>query len=158
MQEEDKQFLLRAIELAHQSVKEGGFPAGAVVVKDGTIIGEGLSLGFKHNDPTGHAETVAIRAACKKLETPDLTGATLYGSLQACTMCFSVAYWSGISRIVSAATKTNKMVEKRYYEGTIKPEEINKTNNRQIELITIPELNEAALEPVKLWESQCNKF
>ena len=158
MNEEDKTFLLKAIELARQSVEEGGFPAGAIVVKDGKIVGEGLSLGFKNNDPTGHAETVAIRDACKKLETADLTGSTLYESPQTCTMCLSVAYWSGISRIVSAAAKSDEMAAKQYYEGSIKPEEINKTNNRQIELVTISELTEAALEPVKLWESQGNNF
>jgi guanine deaminase len=158
MNEVDEKFLLRAIELADESVKQGGFPAGAVVVHNGNIIGEGLSLGFKNNDPTGHAETVAIRDACKKLGTADLTGATLYESLQACTMCFSVAYWSGISRIITAAVKSDEMVKKQYYEGSIKPEEINRTNNRKIELVTIPELTEAALKPVKLWESQGNNF
>ena len=147
--EEDKKFLLRAIGLAKESVQTGGFPAGAVIVKNGEIVGEGLSLGFKNNDPTGHAETVAIRQACQKLGTADLTGATLYESLQACTMCFSAAYWAGISRIVSAAKKTDEMVKKQYYEGFIAPEELNQINNRKIELIQIPELEEAALEPLK---------
>ena len=158
MLEEDKHFLLKAIELAKRSVEEGGFPAGAIVVKDGIIIGEGLSLGFKNNDPTGHAETVAIRNACKHLGTTDLTGATLYESLQTCMMCFSAAYWSGISRIVSAAAKTDEMVKKQYYEGQTKPENINIENNRQILLETISELTEAALEPVRQWEALGNKF
>jgi tRNA(Arg) A34 adenosine deaminase TadA len=154
----DKDFLMKAIELAEQSVEAGGFPAGAIVVKDGKIIGEGLSLGFKNNDPTGHAETVAIRDACKNLNTADLTGAILYESLQTCTMCFSVAYWAGISKIVSATVKTDEMVRKQYYEGSTKPEEINKQNNRQIELVIVSELEEAALEPVRQWEGQGNKF
>jgi guanine deaminase len=158
MTNEDEKYLLRAIELAKESVKAGGFPAGAVVVKDGQIVGKGLSLGFKNNDPTGHAETVAIRDACKNLETADLSSATLYESLQTCTMCFSAAYWSGISRIVSAAAKTNEMVEKRYYEGSTRPEEINQQNNRQIQLETISDFTEAALEPVKQWEELGNKF
>lgn len=101
---------------------------------------------------------MAIRNACQKLGTADLTGATLYESLQTCTMCFSVAYWAGISRIVSAAAKTDEMVKKQYYEGSIKPEEINQQNNRQIELLTTPELTEAALEPVRQWENLGNKF
>ena len=158
MLEEDKHFLLKAIELAKRSVEEGGFPAGAIVVKDGIIIGEGLSLGFKNNDPTGHAETVAIRNACKHLGTTDLTGAILYESLQTCMMCFSATYWSGISRIVSAAAKTDEMVKKQYYEGQTKPEKINNENNRQILLETISELTEAALEPVRQWEALGNKF
>jgi guanine deaminase len=155
---EDRKFLQRAIELAMESVGAGGFPAGAVVVKDGEIIGEGLSLGFKNNDPTGHAETVAIREACKKLGTPDLTGAVLYESLQTCLMCFSVAYWAGISKIVSAAGKTSEMIEKQYYEGTTKPEEVNKQNNRQIELLVLSDLEDEALKPVQEWEKRGNKI
>lgn len=151
--EQDNRFLLRAIELAHQSVKEGGFPAGAIVVKDGRIVGEGLSLGFKKNDPTGHAETVAIRDACSRLKTSDLSGAVLYESLQTCLMCFSVAYWSGISRIVSAAEKTDEMVKKLYYEGSTRTEEINEANNRKIALVIADDLTDAALEPVKEWEA-----
>ena len=96
----DKEYLKLAIKQAKSSVEQGGFPAGAVVVKDWKIISKGVSLGFKLNDPTSHGETASIRAACKKLSTVDLAGATLYASLQPCLMCFSVANWAGISRIV----------------------------------------------------------
>ncbi len=156
--EQEKQYILRAIELAKQSVDLGGFPAGAVIVKDGQIIGEGLSLGFKNNDPTSHAEIAAIRDACKKLGTPDLTGAVMYESLQTCMMCFSAAYWAGITKIVSAAQKTDDLVKKQYYEGLTKPDEVNSQNNRQIELVHASELEDAALEPVKAWEAQGNRF
>jgi guanine deaminase len=94
--EEDKKYLERAIELARESVKQGGFPAGALVVKDGVTIAEGISIGNLLNDPTNHAETASIREACKALKTSDLEGATLYESLQCCVMCFSVANWAGI--------------------------------------------------------------
>ncbi len=101
--DKDKKHLKRAIELARESVKQGGFPAGALVVKDGVIIAEGISIGNLLNDPTSHAETASIREACKELKTNDLEGAILYESLQCCVMCFSVANWAGISRIVSSA-------------------------------------------------------
>jgi len=87
---DDKQYLKLAIEQAKKSVMEGGFPAGAIVVKDGKIISEGVSLGRKLNDPTEHAETSAIRKGCKNLGSY-LDGAILYASLQPCIMCFSVA-------------------------------------------------------------------
>lgn len=76
----DKQYLKIAVEQAKKSVDGGGFPAGAVVVKDGVVISVGVSLGFKLNDPTSHAETSSMREACKKLKTTDLGGATLYAT------------------------------------------------------------------------------
>ena len=123
---DDNGFLRLAVEQAKKSVNEGGFPAGAIVVKDEQIIAEGISLGFKLNDPTSHAETVSIREACKKLQTTDLTGATLYASLQPCLMCFSVANWAGITRIVFGCKKTKEMAKKGYYEGITDIYQVNK--------------------------------
>ena len=96
----DKEFLQLALNQAKISVKKGGFPAGAIVVKDRKIISEGIRIGYSLHDPTSHAETAAIRQACRKLRTSDLSGAILYESLECCTMCFSVANWAGISKIV----------------------------------------------------------
>lgn len=149
----DEQYLKIAIEQARKSVKESGFPAGAIVVKDGKIISKAISVGFKHNDPTGHAETVAIREACKNLTTSNLEGATLYESVECCVMCFSVAYWAGISRIVYAAKKTPEMVSKGYYEGSTDNQDLNKENNRQIELRFVPELEHESLDVVQEWEN-----
>jgi len=123
---DDNGFLRLAVEQAKKSVNEGGFPAGAIVVKDEQIIAEGISLGFKLNDPTSHAETVSIREACKKLQTTDLTGVTLYASLQPCLMCFSVANWAGITRIVFGCKKTKEMAKKGYYEGITDIYQVNK--------------------------------
>lgn len=75
---DDARFLKVAVEQARKSVDKGGFPAGAIVVKEGKIIAHGISVGFKIHDPTGHAETSAIRRACKKFKTTNLDGATLY--------------------------------------------------------------------------------
>ena len=112
MNSQQKKYIQLAIEPARQSVKGGGFPAGAVVVKDGKVISKVMSVGYKNNDPCGHAETTAIREVCKNLDTANLNGATLYASLECCVMCFSVAFWSGISRIVYACKKTPSMVSK----------------------------------------------
>ena len=74
----DKDYLKIAVEQARKSVEKGGFPAGAVVVKDEAIVSKGVSLGSQLCDPTGHAETVSIIKACQKLKTVDLVGATLF--------------------------------------------------------------------------------
>lgn len=151
---DDKQYLRLAVEQAKKSVEEGGFPAGAVVVRDGRIISEGVSLGFKLNDPTSHAETSSMREACNKLRITDLGGATLYASLQPCLMCFSVANWSGISRIVFGCKKTGEMVGKNYYEGFTDINKINEENNRKIELVFLPDFEQEMLELVKSWEEK----
>lgn len=151
---DDKQYFKLAVEQAKKSVNKGGFPAGAVVVKDGAVISEGVSLGFKLNDPTSHAETSSMREACKKLKTTNLEGATLYASLQPCLMCFSVASWSGISRIVFGCRKTEGMVRKNYYEGFTDVDKVNKKNNRKIELVFISDLEQEMLDLIKTWEKK----
>lgn len=153
----DRDYLEISLEQARKSVEQGGFPAGAVVVKDGKIISKGVSLGLLLNDPTSHAETAAIREACNVLKTSNLQGVTLYETLQCCVMCFSVAYWAGISRIVLACKKTNDMVSKGYYEGITDVRQLNEQNSRKIELVYIPDLENESLEIVKKWEEQ-NRF
>lgn len=150
----DNEYLKLAVEQAKKSVNQGGFPAGSVIVKDGKVISEGVSLGFKLNDPTSHAETSSMREACDKLKTTDLGGATLYASLQPCLMCFSVANWSGISRIVFGCKKTEEMVRKSYYEGSTDVNKINEENNRKIELVFLPDFEQEMLELVKDWEEK----
>jgi tRNA(Arg) A34 adenosine deaminase TadA len=149
----DKDFLKLAVEQAKKSVVQGGFPAGAIVARDGKVIAEGVSLGYQLHDPTEHAETSAIRKACQFIGSSDLEGATLYESLEACNMCFSVSYHAGISKIVYACRKTPDMVKKHYYEGLTSDDSLNKTNNRQIELVFIPDYEQECLDIVKKWEA-----
>src|SRR3989338_8157580 len=147
----DKEFLQLALNQAKISVKKGGFPAGAIVVKDRKIISEGISIGYSLHDPTSHAETAAIRQACRKLRTSDLSGAILYESLECCTMCFSVANWAGISKIVYACRKTLEMIQKKYYEGTTPNALLNDHNNRKIETVFIPDYEKEVLDLVRKW-------
>ena len=85
--------------------KEGG-PFGAVIVdKDGNIISNGNNKVLKNNDPTAHAEVIAIREACKKLNTYDLSDYILYTSCQPCPMCLSAAIWANIKTIYYGCTK-----------------------------------------------------
>lgn len=92
---EQKKFMKRAIELAENNIKtmEGG-PFGALVVKDGKIIAEASNQVLVKNDPTAHAEVVAIRKACKILNTYQLDGCEIYASCEPCPMCFGAIYWA----------------------------------------------------------------
>ncbi len=97
-------WLGRAIQLAVENVKVGGGPFGALVVRDGKIIGEGTNSVTRECDPTAHAEVVAIRAACKHEQQFHLNGCVLYTSCEPCPMCLATAYWAHISKIYYAAT------------------------------------------------------
>jgi len=95
MNEQDKEFMRRAIELAQDGVDAGdGGPFGAVVVRDGAIIGEGCNRVTSTNDPTAHAEIVAIREACRNLNSFQLEGCTIYTSCEPCPMCLGAIYWA----------------------------------------------------------------
>ena len=89
-------FMLRAIELSMNSANNDGGPFGCVITKENEIIAEGSNKVTLSNDPTAHAEVVAIREACKKLNTFKLTGCDLYTSCEPCPMCLSAIYWSHI--------------------------------------------------------------
>jgi guanine deaminase len=94
------EFLRRAIALAVQNVNAGaGGPFAAVVVRDGEIVGEGVNTVTATNDPTGHGEVNAIRAACKALGAFSLAGCELYTSCEPCPMCLAACYWARLDAI-----------------------------------------------------------
>ena len=103
---DDDLFLARAVELARTGSEsnEGG-PFGAVIVREGKIIGEGWNRVVASGDPTAHAEISAIRMACAATGSFHLTGCTLYASSEPCPMCLSAAYWARIGRIVFANSR-----------------------------------------------------
>ena len=92
-------FSLRAMQLRDEAMRAGDQPYGAVVVRNGRIVGEAPSRVVSARDPTAHAEMEAIRDAARKLGTRDLAGCDLYGSSPACRMCEAAAYWAGIARL-----------------------------------------------------------
>ena len=99
------EFLRRAICLATENVLTGaGGPFGALIVRDGVIVGEGVNTVTATNDPTAHAEVNAIRAASKALGTFTLTGCELYTSCQPCPMCLAAAYWARMDAIYYGAS------------------------------------------------------
>lgn len=101
-----KEFMIRAIELSRKNMQAGvGGPFGAVIVKDGRIIGEGWNKVTSSNDPTAHAEVVAIRNACETEKNFSLDGAEIYTSCEPCPMCLSAIYWARINKIYYANTR-----------------------------------------------------
>ncbi len=106
--EEKKKIMQQAIELAKQNVEENqGGPFGALVVKDGQIIGRGMNKVTSTHDPTAHAEIVAIREATAKLGTFNLEGCEIFTSCEPCPMCLGAIYWSRIDKIYYAGTKND---------------------------------------------------
>lgn len=100
------EFMKQAIELAYQNViKNNGGPFGAVIVKDGKVIAEGINEVTAINDPTAHAEMQAIRAACKTLNSFQLTDCEIYTSCEPCPMCFGAIYWARPKAVYYACTK-----------------------------------------------------
>ncbi len=104
--DQDGAFMARATALSRAGMEAGsGGPFGAVLVRDGRIIAEGCNQVTSSNDPTAHAEVVAIRRACEALGTFSLANTTLYSSCEPCPMCLSAMYWARVDRLVFANTR-----------------------------------------------------
>jgi len=103
----DELFLKRAIQLASESISEGGGPFGAVIVKEGKIIAESFNRVVLNNDPTAHAEILAIRQASAVLKSHELNDCTLYTSCEPCPMCLGAIYWAGIKKIFYSCDRTD---------------------------------------------------
>lgn len=145
-------FMKRAVELSLQNVREGGQPFGAVLVKDGEIIAEGVNeLHFKY-DSSGHAEMLAIRRAQEKLETHDLSGYVMYASGEPCPMCLTMMYMARIKEgyycasVEETAKKFGTGTSKTIYADLVKPRE-----ERQLVMKHIP-LAEDMEDPMELWQ------
>jgi tRNA(Arg) A34 adenosine deaminase TadA len=98
-----KAFMTRAEAMKRLAVEAGDQPYGAIIVKDGEIVGEGPSRVVTQGDPTAHAEIEAIRDAARRLGTRDLSGCVMYGTSRPCRMCETAAYWANVSRFVHGA-------------------------------------------------------
>lgn len=101
----DRRWLTQAVELACENVLAGGGPFGALIVQGDRILGSGVNRVTRDNDPTAHAEVVAIREACCSLGDFRLTGAVLYTSCEPCPLCLSAALWARVDRVVYGADR-----------------------------------------------------
>lgn len=156
MTNDEQKFLDRAIELSREGMQSGkGGPFGCVIVKDGKIIGEGCNQVATTNDPTAHAEVVAIRDACKALKSFQLTGCDVYASCEPCPMCLGAIYWARPQRVIYANTK--KEAAAINFDDHFIYDEIEKPDTeRAIEFIHFP--NEKAIQVFEDWKKMENKI
>lgn len=154
--EEQKKFMQKAIDLAMINVDENnGGPFGAVVVKDNVVVGRGSNRVTSSNDPTAHAEIVAIRQACETLNTFNLEGCELYASCEPCPMCLGSIYWANISKLYYAATKDDaaksEFSDAHIYNEISLPKDQRKLPSSQL-------MREDALKVFNKWTESENKI
>ena len=150
MAEIELRFLERAIELSREGMYNGqGGPFGCVVVKDGQIIAEGSNQVTASNDPTAHAEVVAIRNACTALGTFQLTGCDIYTSCEPCPMCLGAIYWARPQRVIFANTRHDAAAI-NFDDEFIYKEIEKEAPDRQIHFQHQP--HEKALEVFQEWQ------
>ena len=152
--ETDRRMMREAIRLASESVKSGGGPFGAVIVKDGEIIAGRSNSVTIDNDPTAHAEVNAIREAARKLGTFDLSGCTVYTSCEPCPMCLGAIYWAHIDRIFYGNNREDAAAigfdDDFIYRELDKPMSL-----RSVPIL--PLLQNEALESFRLWDEKTDK-
>jgi guanine deaminase len=149
-------FMRKAIRLSVANVEKAiGGPFGTVIVRDGKVIARGSNSVTATNDPTAHAEIVAIRKACKSLKTYQLTGCEIYTSCEPCPMCLAAIYWARPDKIYYANSKEDAAAinfdDKLIYEEIVKPVADRKIFTQQI-------LRDEALVAFKKWSESPNKI
>mgnify|MGYP001665207657 CR=1 FL=1 len=152
MKKED--FMRKAIELSIENVKNGGGPFGAVIVKDGEIVATGVNRVTANHDPTAHAEVSAIRAACQKLGTFDLSGCEIYTSCEPCPMCLGAIYWAHLDKIYYGNNKTD--AARIGFDDSFIYDELaleRKDRNKAMEEL----LPDEAIAAFRAWEEKADK-
>jgi guanine deaminase len=147
--------MARAIELSIENVRSGrGGPFAAIVVKDGKIIAEGVNQVTYTNDPTAHAEVVAIREACRKLANFELKDCELYTTCEPCPMCLGAIYWARPARVYfgNTAEDASKI---GFADSLIYKEAARPPSQRTIPMI--PLMREQALKAFRAWEEKSDK-
>ena len=152
----DETFMRRAIELAQKGADENlGGPFGCVVVKDGVIVGEGSNQVTSTNDPTAHAEVVAVRDACRNLGSFQLTGCIVYTSCEPCPMCLGAIYWARPAAIFFAATRDDAAAAG--FDDELFYSEIEKPNSeRRLSMQTM--LREESQKVFRSWIEKPDKI
>jgi guanine deaminase len=149
-------FMARAIQLAIENVRSGqGGPFGAVVVKDGNILAEGANSVTATNDPTAHAEVLAIRQACQKLGVFELKNCDLYTSCEPCPMCLGAIYWARLARVYFGSLAAD--ASQAGFDDSFIYREIDKSHAlRAIPMIQM--MREEALAAFRAWNEKPNKI
>ena len=152
--EQDKAFMREAIRLADESVKNGGGPFGAVVVKDGAIVAGSSNSVAIDNDPTAHAEVNTIREACRKLGTFDLSGCAIYTSCEPCPMCLGAIYWAHIDRIFYGNTRKDATAI-NFADDFIYEEMAKCLDKRSVPFVQM--LRDEAISTFQAWSEETDK-
>ena len=152
---ENKLFMQKAIEIAKIGIKKGQTPFGACIVKNGKIISCCHNIVWSTTDITAHAEINAIRQACKKLKTIDLSGCEIYSTTEPCPMCFSAIHWARIGRIVFG-TSISDAKKAGFNELQISNNSMKKIGSSNIKIIG-GLVKKECLPLFKLWKSQKNR-
>ena len=156
MAEREKKFMQAAIELAREGMNNNkGGPFGCVIVKGDEIIGKGCNCVASSNDPTAHAEVVAIRDACKHLNTFQLTGCEVYTSCEPCPMCMGAIYWARPDKVFYANTRDDAAAI-GFDDSLIYNELTAPINNRMIGMISLG--REEALKVFEEWQVKPDKI
>jgi guanine deaminase len=143
-------FMARAIQLSLENVRSGtGGPFGAVVVKGGKVVAEGVNRVTATNDPTAHAEVLAIRAGCERLRCFELNGCDLYTSCEPCPMCLGAIYWARISKVYFG-NRASDAAKIGFDDSAIYAEISQPHAQREIPMIQM--MREEALAAFQLWE------
>jgi guanine deaminase len=143
-------FMARAIQLSLENVRSGtGGPFGAVVVKGGKVVAEGVNRVTATNDPTAHAEVLAIRAGCERLRCFELHGCDLYTSCEPCPMCLGAIYWARISKVYFG-NRASDAAKIGFDDSAIYAEISQPHAQREIPMIQM--MREEALAAFQLWE------
>ena len=151
-----KKFMRQAIRLSIDMMRRGkGGPFGAIVVKGNRIVGRGSNEVTSSNDPTAHAEVVAIRDACRRLKTFVLDDCELYTSCEPCPMCLSAIYWARLKRVFYANTRKDA-ARIQFDDDFIYTEVSRPIAKRQ--LIMKPLLRDEALKAFHEWEKKTDKI
>jgi len=133
-----RDFLRHAVRLSAERMRTGaGGPFGAVIVRDGQIVAEGWNCVTSSNDPTAHAEIVAIRRACEALGTFSLAGCEIFTSCEPCPMCLSAIYWARLSRITFANSREDAAAI-GFDDGLIYGEVSKPIEDRLIPVVKLP--------------------
>lgn len=150
----DETFMRRAIQISIDNINQNGGPFGAVIVKDGQIVAESGNRVTENLDPTAHAEIMAIRQACEKLKTFDLSGCEIYSSCEPCPMCLSAIYWARLDALYFANTKEDaKRID---FDDSFIYEQIPLSIEKR-SIPTSQHLHEEALEAFRIWEAKTDK-
>jgi guanine deaminase len=153
----ENRFMRRAIALSLRNVRRGGGPFAAVVVKGGRVIAEGANRVTVTNDPTAHAEVVAIRRACARLGHFELRGCDLYTSCEPCPMCLGAIYWARPARVFFA--NTHRDAARIGFDDSLIYREMRlSAPRRRLKMIAMPGMRQEALAAFDAWRRKANKI